>query len=106
MLYWIYNAFLTLALVAAVPFVVVLPLLGERFRSGLPQRLGFYGRAVREALHGARPVWLHAASVGEVVAAKEIIAALKARFPRRKIVLSTFTTTGRDLAHRTAGADI
>jgi 3-deoxy-D-manno-octulosonic-acid transferase len=105
MLYWIYNAALTLALVPAVLFLPVLGLMGQRFRSGLPERLGIYGRSVRAALAGARPLWIHAASVGEVLAAKELIASIKARFPERKIVLSTFTTTGREMARQIAGAD-
>lgn len=106
MLYWIYNAALTVALVPAVFFLPVLALMGERFRSGLPERLGFYGGSVRAALAGTRPLWIHAASVGEVLAAKALIASIKARFPERKIVLSTFTTTGRDMARRSAGADV
>jgi 3-deoxy-D-manno-octulosonic-acid transferase len=105
MLYWIYNTALTVALVPAVLVLPVLALVSERFRSGLPERLGIYGRSVRAALAGARPLWIHAASVGEVLAAKELIASIKARFPERKILLSTFTATGRDLARRSAGAD-
>jgi len=105
MVYWIYNAVLTLALIPGFLLLPVLALLGERFRSGLPERLGFYRRSVRDALSGARPLWLHAASVGEVVAARELIGALKARFPGRKILLSAFTATGREVARRSAGAD-
>ena len=104
MLYWIYNAILTLALVLGLPLVPLVAALGERFRRGLPERFGFYARGLGDALRGARPVWVHAASVGEVVAAKELIGALKAKFPGRKIILSTFTATGRDMA-RSAGAD-
>jgi len=105
MLYWIYNAALTVALVPAAFFLPVIALMGDRFRSGLPERCGIYRRSLRAALAGSRPLWIHAASVGEVLAAKELIVSIKARFPGRKIVLSTFTTTGRDLARQSAGAD-
>src|SRR5215470_9449160 len=106
MLYWIYNAVLTVALAFGAAALPALALLGRRFRRGLPERFGFYRRSVRDALAGARPIWLHAASMGEVVAARALIAAIKARFPERKILLSTFTATGRDLARESAGADV
>lgn len=105
MLYWIYNAVWTLGLVLGLPLIALLSALGERFRRGLPERFGFYARGVVDAARGSRPVWVHAASVGEVVAAKELVGALRAKFPGRKIVLSTFTATGREMARRSAGAD-
>lgn len=105
MLYCLYNGVLTLALFIGLFLIPLLALFGHRFRGGLLERFGFYGRSVRDAFAGTRPLWLHAASVGEVVAAKELIAAFKARFPERKILLSTFTITGRDVARQSAGAD-
>ncbi|HTM10695.1 MAG TPA: 3-deoxy-D-manno-octulosonic acid transferase [Verrucomicrobiae bacterium] len=105
MLDFLYNSVLTLVFLVGLFLIPMLSLFGRRFRGGLLERFGFYGRSVRDALAGARPLWLHAASVGEVVAAKELIAACKARFPERKILLSTFTTTGRDVARQSAGAD-
>lgn len=105
MLYWIYNAHLTLALVLGLPLIPLLALLGERFRGGLPERFGLYSRGTRAALGGSRPLWIHAASVGEVLAARPLVDALKAKFPARKILLSTFTVPGRDIARRTVAAD-
>lgn len=43
-------------------------------------------------------IWVHAVSVGEVLAAKPLIEALKKRFPERPIFLSTTTATGQKLA--------
>ena len=105
MFYALYNTLGTIVLIAGLPLVPLLFLLGERFRRGLPERFGFYPRRVRAALGGAAPLWVHAASVGEVGAAKELIAALRARYPGRKILLTTFTATGRELARRSGGAD-
>jgi len=45
-------------------------------------------------------VWIHAVSVGECVAAKPIIAALKQEMPDVAVALSTTTDTGRELAQR------
>jgi 3-deoxy-D-manno-octulosonic-acid transferase len=105
MLYGIYNILLTVALVVGVPLIPLFLLLGERYRLGLFERLGFYSRGLRESMRGARPVWIHAASVGEVVAAKQLVDALKVKFPDRKVILSTFTSTGRGAARRSVAAD-
>jgi 3-deoxy-D-manno-octulosonic-acid transferase len=47
----------------------------------------------------SRPrVWLHAVSVGEVVALSPLASAIKERLPRASIVISTGTETGQDKA--------
>jgi 3-deoxy-D-manno-octulosonic-acid transferase len=51
------------------------------------------------------PIWIHAASVGEVRAAGTLVRALKSEAPDRLIVLSTFTSTGNRLARQTGDAD-
>jgi 3-deoxy-D-manno-octulosonic-acid transferase len=44
------------------------------------------------------PIWIHAVSVGEVLAAKPLADRLQKRFPGRPIFLSTTTETGQRLA--------
>ncbi|MGH9685016.1 MAG: 3-deoxy-D-manno-octulosonic acid transferase [Candidatus Acidiferrales bacterium] len=54
----------------------------------------------------ARAIWIHAVSVGEVLAAKPLLDGLKRRFPDCTIFVSTTTETGQRLAReRLAGAD-
>ena len=43
-------------------------------------------------------IWLHAVSVGETMAARPIARALKAQMPNAKIVLSSTTDTGHEIA--------
>jgi len=64
--------------------------------------------ALRERLGGLPPeiaaraktgaIWIHAVSVGEVLAAKPLSDALKHRFPDRAVFVSTTTETGQRLA--------
>jgi len=103
--YLLYNFISMVALVLSLPLIPFLFLLGDRFSSGLGQRFGFYPRAVAHALRDSRPVWIHAASVGEVDAASRLSVELRRRLPGCKIVLSTFTASGNLRARQIAAAD-
>ncbi|MGH9715868.1 MAG: 3-deoxy-D-manno-octulosonic acid transferase [Candidatus Acidiferrales bacterium] len=48
----------------------------------------------------AGAIWIHAVSVGEVLAAAPLVAALKRRFPARCVFVSTTTETGQRLARQ------
>ncbi len=49
-------------------------------------------------------IWIHAVSVGETRAAQPLIAALKARYPEHRILLTHMTPTGRATAEALFGA--
>lgn len=104
MWFFFYNVLLTLGFFLGLPFVALLVMLGSRYRDGFSQRLGFYPKSAR-ALAGTRPVWVHAASVGEVRSAAPLIAKLKAGDPERSILVSTFTSTGQRIARQIHGVD-
>ena len=97
MYYLVYNLAATLLLMLSVPFLPVL-LISKRVRRGFAERFGFYSRPVVAAVGGSRPIWIHAASVGEVIAAGQLSRELKAQLPARRIVISTFTMTGHAMA--------
>ncbi|MHB1359722.1 MAG: lipid IV(A) 3-deoxy-D-manno-octulosonic acid transferase [Rhodocyclaceae bacterium] len=56
------------------------------------ERFGFYG-AVPPA---SSLIWIHAVSVGETRAAQPLVAALRERYPDRRILLTHMTPTGRE----------
>jgi 3-deoxy-D-manno-octulosonic-acid transferase len=95
--YLLYNVLAT----AALPLLPLWP----RLRSGLGERFGFYSKSKLKTFAGARPIWIHASSVGETVAAGALIEALRRNGWPHKILLSTFTDTGNDMARRSAGAN-
>lgn len=103
--YFFYNFLLTIVIAATLPFLPLVLLLGSRYRDGLAQRLGNYPRRIRSGLGAARPVWIHAASVGEVRAAGPLVRALKSAVPDRKVMVSTFTATGNRVAQQMDGVD-
>jgi 3-deoxy-D-manno-octulosonic-acid transferase len=105
MAYWIYNFFLTLLLLLASPVLSLFFMFGRRFRQGFLQRICFYPREVLESVAGSRPIWIHAVSVGEVLSVRHLARQLKERFSKTKILLSTFTLTGGEIARQTGVAD-
>lgn len=62
----------------------------------LRERCGYYRGAAAPA-----PLWLHAASVGELNAALPLIAALRARRPQQALLITTTTPSSARLAART-----
>jgi 3-deoxy-D-manno-octulosonic-acid transferase len=104
-MYGLYNLALMLASVGALPYFALKSLYTAKYRAGLRQRLGHIPPEIALALQGLRPVWLHAVSVGEVIAAVPLAAALRQRFPDVPLLISTVTDTGQATAReKMAGA--
>jgi len=97
-MYSLYNTLLLLASLGALPYFAVKSLRTTKYRAGLRQRFGHVPQDVVSALQGARPLWLHAVSVGEVIATVPLVNALRQRFPYLPILISTVTETGQATA--------
>ena len=75
-------------------------------REAMPQRLGRVPAALATAVAGKRVVWVHAVSVGEVLASTRLVAELEAALGTGwLVVISTTTPTGQALARERFGAD-
>ena len=104
-----YSLLLLLALTLSAPWWLTRMLTTQRYREGLSQRLGRVPPALREYARGHRIVWLHAVSVGEVLAATRLVAELESALREKddsfRIVISTTTRTGQELARQRFGAE-
>ncbi|MCG3163730.1 MAG: 3-deoxy-D-manno-octulosonic acid transferase [Acidobacteria bacterium] len=105
---FIYSLILTIAFIALLPYFIYQAVFNRKYLSNLRERLGLLPRSLNgETGSDLRPaIWIHAVSVGETLAAKPLIAALRARFPRYRLIISTTTATGQSVARsRVAEAD-
>lgn len=102
-----YNVALLAALVAGAPWWLWRMATTQKYREGLRERLG---RVPRRLLAGSgtsgRPlIWVHAVSVGEVLAVTRLVKALDAALPNYSVAISTTTRTGQALARERFGAN-
>jgi 3-deoxy-D-manno-octulosonic-acid transferase len=102
-MYALYSALLGLFLLLTLPYWLLQMLRHGKYRAGLAQRLGRVPPAL--AAPSQPTIWVHAVSVGEVVAASGVIAGLKEKFPCHRVLVSTTTSTGQNLAARRFGAE-
>lgn len=97
----IYDIFFAVFALAYLPYLVIK---GKAHRD-FCQRLGILSDIFKE-IAPLGPVWIHAVSVGEVLAAKNFIKGFAAKYPERRIVLSTTTTTGNAIARKVLDKNI
>ena len=103
MILFFYNLALLAALVVSAPWWLWKMATTHKYREGLRERLG---RVRLFPERSGRPViWLHAVSVGEVLAVSGLVGELERAFPEFELLISTTTRTGQDLAHQRFGAD-
>jgi 3-deoxy-D-manno-octulosonic-acid transferase len=94
----VYSSLLLAVLVLGAPWWLLRMATGGRYRAGLAGRLGRVPEELRTAVAGRNVVWVHAVSVGEVMAATQLIRELKTALPRWVVAVSTTTETGQRLA--------
>ncbi|OGP57323.1 MAG: hypothetical protein A2V65_04015 [Deltaproteobacteria bacterium RBG_13_49_15] len=101
----LYNIFIAAGMALGGIFLFPLVLLSEKRRRTVLKRfgLGSVSKSRRGKGLNARPLWVHALSVGEVNAAIPLIKGLKKRFFDRDIVFSASTLSGFETAQRLAG---
>jgi 3-deoxy-D-manno-octulosonic-acid transferase len=89
----LYTTLVTLFLVLSSPYFLLRSLFQEGYRRMLAQRIGFLPPLVLK-----NPIWVHAASVGEVLCTLPLLKRIKRELPDGEIVITTMTRTGNDMA--------
>jgi len=92
---------LGLALIVSSPYWLFQFVRHRKYSRGFAERMGKVPARLGTA--AARVVWIHAVSVGEVLAVSRLVAELGKAFPQHRIVVSTTTDTGQDLARKRFG---
>ena len=91
----LYELFLIVGLLCMAPVAVWRRRLPHR---GWSMRLGRYPAPVRDRLGGRPSIWVHAVSIGEVLAAQPLVEELLRAHPATPLVVSTVTPGGFELA--------
>ncbi len=100
--YSLYSLLLFLALIVSTPWWIVQMLRHGKYRTGWSERLGTVPDRLFNKV-AENTIWIHAVSVGEVLASSRVVDELKARLPDWRIVVSTTTDTGQKLARERFG---
>jgi 3-deoxy-D-manno-octulosonic-acid transferase len=95
-MYVFYSLLLACAALLSLPWWAVQMLRLGKYRSGLAERLGRVPARLNDAQPGS--IWVHAVSVGEVLAVSQLVNDLQKQHPTRQIFVSTTTATGQKLA--------
>jgi 3-deoxy-D-manno-octulosonic-acid transferase len=103
-MYLIYSALLAAAMLLTLPYWLLQRMRHGKYGAGLGERLGRIPR--RLVAQPARPtIWIHAVSVGEVLAISGLATELTRRFSQHRVVISTTTDTGEKLARTRFGEE-
>lgn len=103
-MYFLYSVLMAIGMVLLAPYFALQGLRRGKYLASFRQRMGHLPPTLSRNNSAASSIWVHAVSVGEVLAAKPLIDGLKQRFPDRQIFLSTTTATGQRVAHERIGS--
>src|SRR5881394_3311920 len=102
-MYFAYSALIALVLVLGSPYWAYQILRHGKYRKGLKERLGIIPARFRGSDQPG--IWVHAVSVGEVLAVSQLVHKLRSDFAQHRVVVSTTTDTGQKLATEHFGAE-
>jgi 3-deoxy-D-manno-octulosonic-acid transferase len=99
--YLLYSLLLTTFSLLALPFYLWKDRVSGKYRRSFRERMGRVPPGLNP--EGRPAVWIHAVSVGEVIASRPLVAALEARLSEHRLLLSTTTVTGQAVARQDHG---
>jgi 3-deoxy-D-manno-octulosonic-acid transferase len=100
----LYSALLGLVFLLTLPWWALQAALRGKYRAGFLERLGRVPLRIGQVT-GQEVVWIHAVSVGEVLAIASVAERLRQLRPGMRVLISTTTATGQKLARQRFGAE-
>jgi 3-deoxy-D-manno-octulosonic-acid transferase len=97
-MYLLYSFLLTVVALVGLPFFVYRGIKSGKYWASLRERFGFLPLSL--SLECKASIWIHAVSVGEVIAARPLVPLLREAFPEMPLFVSVTTLTGRQIAER------
>jgi len=99
--YLLYSLLLALGLVLNLPYWLFQILRRGKYRTGFAARMGQVPAAlIATGSLRKRVIWVHAVSVGEVLAVSGLVEQMQRSFPEHRVLISTTTDTGQQLARK------
>lgn len=96
----IYNIVAILLVIIALPIFAIRTMREGGFWERLKQSFGFLPPHILDPVAKKNCIWVHAASVGEIVAASPLIKEFRKEFPKKPILVSVVTNNGYEMAKR------
>lgn len=93
---FIYRILSTILFLLALPFYAIVRAVKGKYLPGWREKLGKFNAPDL----GDKVIMYHGVSVGEVIALENLIKKTKETFPDYKIVVTTGTKTGQEIAHK------
>jgi len=94
-------------MLVSLPYWLYQILRHGKYRAGLAERLGKIPQRLAAASSSPdnRIIWLHAVSVGEVLAVSGLVHEMRRTFPDHRVLVSTTTDSGQQLARQRFGEE-
>ncbi|MDY3298088.1 tetraacyldisaccharide 4'-kinase [Selenomonas sp.] len=96
----LYNIAAILVAILIIPVFMVRAMREKGFVERIKQSLGFFPPHALDKVANKDCIWVHAASVGEIVATSPLIKEFRREFPKSPILVSVVTTSGYEMANR------
>lgn len=96
----LYNLAAILVVIIIIPVFAIRSIREKGFVERIKQSLGFFPKGALDPVAKKNCIWVHAASVGEIVATSPLIKEFRREFPKSPILVSVVTTSGYEMANR------
>ncbi|MDR3568761.1 MAG: 3-deoxy-D-manno-octulosonic acid transferase [Syntrophobacteraceae bacterium] len=97
-MFFLYSLVLSVWIAFMTPVFLYRALRHGKYRQGVAQRFGNLPEILR--FDGRATIWFHTCSVGETLSIEPLVKELHHRIPEARLVFSTVTKTGQEVARR------